>query len=187
MWYPSNVSAAPTTEPVTLADAQDQCGILAAETHFDLRLGRLIKAARAHVEEYCNARWAEQTIVSQCDNFADLARLPEGPLKSVTSIKFFDQAGEEQTLDASIYEEHRDGMEPSIGLKQDQVWPQTEFGSRISVTAVYGGSVPESVQQAMLMLIGHWFSNREAAITGTIATVIPMAVDTLLSNHRRGA
>ncbi|PWJ73833.1 putative phiE125 gp8 family phage protein [Pseudaminobacter salicylatoxidans] len=187
MWHPSTVIGAPDAEPVTLADARGQCGILPGETHFDTQLNRLIKAARAHAEEYCNARWAGQTISSQCDSFADFSRLSEGPLKSVTSIEYVDADGNEQTVDATVYEEHKDGLEPSIALKPGQSWPRVRFGSRITLTAVYGGSVPESVQHAMLMLIGHWFVNRDAVVTGTIATTIPMGVDALLSNHRRGA
>lgn len=187
MWYPSTVTVAPTAEPVTLAEAKEQCGILSGETHFDTQLTRLIKAARKHAEEYCNARFAEQTIMSECDSFADFARLPEGPLKSVTSITYVDPAGDEQTIDASVYDAHKDGLEPSIALKYGQVWPRIRFGSRITLAAVYGGMVPESVQHAMLLLIGHWFVNRDAVVTGTIATTISMGVDALLSNHRRGA
>jgi len=187
MWYPSTTTEAPTTEPVTLADAKEQCGILLAETHFDTQMTRLIKAARAHAEEYCNARWAEQSISSQCDSFADFARLPEGPLKSVTTIEYIDASGAAQVLDEAVYQEQKDGLEPSISLKSGHSWPRIRFGSRITLTAVYGGAVPESVQHAMLMLIGHWFVNRDAVVTGTIATTIPMGVDALLSNHRRGA
>lgn len=187
MWYPSIVIAAPAAEPVMLADAQAQCGILPGETHFDTLLNRLIKAARAHAEEYCNARWAEQTISSQCDSFADFARLSEGPLKSVTTIEYVDASGAAQVLDDAVYQEQKDGLEPSISIKSGQMWPRIRFGSRITLTAAYGGTVPESVQHAMLMLIGHWFVNRDAVVTGTIATTIPTGVDALLSNHRRGA
>lgn len=187
MWYPPNITIEPAIEPVTLDQAKEQCGILSAETYFDEKLKQLIKAARAHAEEYCNALWAEQEIAVQCDSFADMARLSEGPLKSVTSIAYTDPGGEEQTLDPVVYDEHKDGLEPSIALKYGQRWPAIRFGSRITLTAVFGGSVSESVRIAMLMLIGHWFRNRDAAVTGTIATVVPVGVDNLLSNHRRGA
>ena len=187
MWYPSTVTVAPTVEPVTLVEAKEQCGILVGEAHFDGMLNRLIKAARAHAEEYCSARWAGQTVTAQCDTFGDLARLPDGPLESVTSISYVDPAGEEQTISDDVYEPRKDGLEPSIVLKSGQSWPRIGFGSRIALTAVYGGEAPDSVKHAMLMLIGHWYVNREAAVTGTIATTIPIAVDALLCNHRRGA
>lgn len=182
MWYPSTITVAPSTEPVTLVQAQDQCNILATETDFTPALTRLIKAARAHVEEYCNARFAEQTIASECDSFSDFARLPEGPLKSVASISYVDAAGETQTVDEAVYEAHKTGLEPSIALKPDQTWPQIKPGSRITLTAIYGGSTPDSVQHAMLLFIDDAFNKRANAQRDDWT-----ALDVLLCNHRRGA
>jgi uncharacterized phiE125 gp8 family phage protein len=180
MWYPSTVSVAPTVEPVTLDQAKQQCRVDATDD--DALLGRLIKAARAHAEEYCNARWAEQTIVSQCDSFADFARLKEGPLKSVTSISYVDSAGGTQTLDEAVYEPRRDGLEPSIVLKPGQAWPRIRHSSRITLTAIYGGQVPESIQHGMLIWIEDSYLNRENA--GQPAWTV---FDSLLCNHRRGS
>ena len=39
---------------------------------------------------------------------------------------------------------------------------------------------PASFKAALLLLIGHSYANREAIVTGTIATELPMAVDSLL-------
>lgn len=184
MWHPSTIIVLPAVEPVTLAEAQEQC--FAPETDFVPILTRLIKAARAHVEGYCNARFAEQTIASPCDSFADFTRLPYGPLKAVQTIEYVDTAGDAQVVGETVYEARKDGLEPSIALKPGQAWPRIRFGSRITVAAVYGGTVPDDVKHAMLMLIAHWFLTRDAVVTGTIATSIPMGVDALLCNHRRG-
>lgn len=46
------------------------------------------------------------------------------------------------------------------------------------------GEVPQGVRQALLLLVGHWFENREAVIVGTIASALPEAVDSLLWQHR---
>lgn len=40
--------------------------------------------------------------------------------------------------------------------------------------------VPPRMTQAVLMLVGHWFANREAVVTGTIAAQVPLAVEALL-------
>src|SRR5690606_27019629 len=121
-----------------------------------------------------------------CDSFADFARLPHGPLKTVQTIEYVDTAGDAQVVNETVYEARKDGLEPSIALKSSHSWPHIRFGSRITVTAVYGGTVPDDVKHAILMLVAHWFQTREAIVTGTIATSIPMGVDALLSNHRRG-
>ena len=180
MWYPSTVTVAPTTEPVTLDEVKKQC--LVESTDDDALLTRLIKAARSHVEKYCNARWAEQTLACQCDSFVDFARLPEGPLKSVTSISYVDAAGDAQTLDEAVYEARKDGLEPSIALKPGQRWPAILPGSRITLTAVFGGDLPDAVHHAMLVFIDAAYHSRENPVRENWTVM-----DALLCNHRRGA
>lgn len=41
------------------------------------------------------------------------------------------------------------------------------------------------VEQAVLLLVGHWYANREAVAVGTIATVMPLAVERLLWYRKR--
>lgn len=41
------------------------------------------------------------------------------------------------------------------------------------------------VQQAVLLLVGHWYANREAVAVGTIATAMPLAVERLLWYRKR--
>jgi uncharacterized phiE125 gp8 family phage protein len=195
MWYPPTVTTPPAAEPVTLeqakmhlrCDDRDGEGVLIARPDDDL-ISSIIEAARDHVEKYCNARWAEQTLVCQCDSFSDFARLPEGPLKSVTSVGYVDAAGDTQTLDAAIYEARKGGLEPSIGLQSGRSWPVTRPGSRITLTAVFGGDVPKAVRQAILLFVGAWYENREESVIGTITSQLPasVTVDALLCNYRRG-
>ena len=40
------------------------------------------------------------------------------------------------------------------------------------------------IEQAALLLIGHWFANREAVVIGTISTAVPVAVESLLWTRR---
>jgi len=44
--------------------------------------------------------------------------------------------------------------------------------------------VPAPVEQAMLLLIGHWFENREAVNVGNIITSFPLGVDRLVAPYR---
>ncbi|WP_434558024.1 head-tail connector protein [Pseudomonas sp. Z4-20] len=46
------------------------------------------------------------------------------------------------------------------------------------------GFTPD-VEQAVLLLVGHWYANREAVVTGTISTAVPLAVDRLLWPRKR--
>ena len=42
----------------------------------------------------------------------------------------------------------------------------------------------DDVRTAMLLLIGHWYENREATIAGQAVASLPLAVDALLQPYR---
>jgi uncharacterized phiE125 gp8 family phage protein len=188
MWYPATITEAASSEPVTLDEAKAQ-GIV-DHTDDDALIERLIATARDHVEHYCGVRFASQTIEAKCDCFADLRRLPEAPVSSVTSITYVDVAGATQTLSTDVYELRKDGLEPSIALKIGQAWPAIQMGSRITLTAIVGyETAPPSVKHAMLMLVATWYAKRENILVGATVENLPMpaGVDALLCNYRRGA
>lgn len=67
----------------------------------------------------------------------------------------------------------------------------SEGGAAIDITNAgsgkhYIGVVPAEIRQAMLLLIAHWYENREAVIVGSRIVVAdnPMAVDMLLAPMR---
>ncbi len=181
MWYPATVSVAATAEPVSGSEAQDhlRAGVDGPDASY---ITLLIAAARNHVEAYCGARFATQTVVAKCDAFVDMVRLPEAPVQSVSSVSYVDSAGITTTLATSVYELRSDGMDAAIVLKYGQVWPVIQPGSRIAVTMIVGyATVPPAVKAAMLLRIGEAYENREGA-TGSAWG----AMDSLLSNYRRG-
>lgn len=42
----------------------------------------------------------------------------------------------------------------------------------------------DDITTAMLLLIGHWYANRESVVVGTITSELPMAVESLISPYR---
>lgn len=182
MWYPTAI-AAPATEPVTSPQAKTQCRIEASDTNFDTEITRLITAARSHVEAVCKVRFGTRSAVAKCDSFADMARLPEAPVASVTSITYVDTDGATQTLATSVYELRADDLEAAVVLKYGQAWPSIQPGSRITLTASVGYSTsPESVVHAMLVWIENAFHGTEPVKIGEMTLF-----DVLIFNHRRGA
>jgi uncharacterized phiE125 gp8 family phage protein len=120
-------------------------------------------------------------------------RLPMPRLVSVTSITYLDTTGTLQTLDPSTYNVDTASEPARIVPAINLTWPTTDYyipGS-VKVTYVagsYGDGVetdtcPASIRQAILLLLGHWYGNREAASALSIRTV-PMAVDALLNAYR---
>lgn len=79
----------------------------------------------------------------------------------------------------------------ATGPTQDPPVAQTTFTATFkrSHTAgvIVGPNLPETARQAIKMLVGHWYRQREAVITGTIAAAIPIGVDSLLACESYGA
>lgn len=184
MWYAPTVAVAPedSAEPITVDMVKAQTRIDAADDAALVQ--RLCKAARAHVEKRTGLILPVQTIDAKCDSFCDLERLDFAPVASITSIKYTDGDGAEQTVDSADYELRAvDPLTPSVVLAYGKAWPSRRFGSLVTVRAVVGfEALPEDMAHAMLVLISHWYDNRgdDAA-----AARIPSMVDDLLSNHRR--
>ena len=71
-------------------------------------------------------------------------------------------------------------------FKINFAFPQTQVqGPNVSVTFVAGyASVPTPIVQAMLLLIGHWYQNRETANANPV-TSLPLAFEALITPYRR--
>lgn len=42
----------------------------------------------------------------------------------------------------------------------------------------------KSIEVGAMLLVAHWYANRESVVTGTIATAMPMATESLWRPHR---
>lgn len=189
------VTVAPTSEPVTLAEARLQCGIAdEAAGYHDPKLLSLIKAARIYCERATGKAFITQTIKLTRDRFpcekeCYVIRLPRQPLASVTSVKYDDTTGTEQTMSASDYVVDTACEPGRIGLTLGATWPLTidQLGAvRVTYVAGYGAAtaVPETIKHAMLMLVSHWFENRAAV--GDVGGPIAMACEALLGCESAG-
>ena len=52
------------------------------------------------------------------------------------------------------------------------------------VAGVADSAVPAPIKHAILLMVGHWYANREAVAPGQMHEV-PMAVDALIRPYRR--
>jgi uncharacterized phiE125 gp8 family phage protein len=58
----------------------------------------------------------------------------------------------------------------------------------IEFTAGYGAAasaVPAEIKQAMYLMIGHWYENRESVNVGNIVNELPFAAQALLEPFQR--
>jgi hypothetical protein len=117
----------------------------------------------------------------------------KAPLVSVTQIQYLDNTNTLQTLASSTYTVDPAAVpgvitESYTGTVLNQ-WPDT-FGVRNAVTVQYlagygasGSNVPVDLQQALLLIIAHWYVNREEVVDGAMARV-PMAAAEILESYR---
>jgi len=192
MWSAPVVTSAAAVEPLLVEEMILQMS--AQGTPDEQLIGLHIKSARSHVEGYTGTRLITQTLTLRTDDWADLENLPVAPVQSITSITYVDTDGATQTLATTVYEARLYGLEPSVVLKYNQVWPTIRAGSQITVTAVVGygaagTAAPEAVMQALRLLTADMFRFRETAQVGSVASVYPVAatVEALLANHRKYA
>lgn len=173
---------APTDLPVTLAAAKTHCRV--DHDDDDATILGLIEAATSHVDGWTGVlgmalepqvvRWRLGRTFSPMPQGA--LTLPLGPAVSITSIAYTDDAGAAQTVAPAGYELIGEKLFPA------DAWPS---GTDFVVTYTAGRGTPQSIRQAILLLVGHWYRNREATSAGGEAN-LPHAVDALLTPWRRG-
>lgn len=156
----------------------------------DSLLSALIVAAREYCEAYQNRAYVTQTIELSLDRWPRFpVNLPRPPLVSVASIKYYDTANMEHTFAATSYFVDADSEPGRIALAHGVTLPTItlrEIGAvKIQYTAGAAvADVPQRVKQAILLLIGYWYENREAALSGKTSAQIEFSVRALLGFDR---
>ena len=178
-----------STEPVTLSEVKAHLRVDSILD--DTLITSLITVAREYIENFTKRALATQTLELILDSFpnAEYIDLPLSPLQSVTSVKYKDSSGNETTLGSSGYIVNTDFLPGKIILAYGCSWPTfTPYPTgaiRIKYVAGHetNNPVPISIKQAMLLLIGHLYENREATNIKELKEV-PFAVNALLYPYK---
>lgn len=188
-----HIKTAPTDEPVSLADANLQMRIDGSDEN--TLVEAYITAAREYCEGFQNLAYITQTWQLWLDAFPaeDFVNIPLPPLQSIVSIKYYDINDVEYTMSSSLYIVD-DKSEPGrVNLAYGQSWPSTTLrpinGVCIEFNAGFGDDpedVPQSIRQVILLLVAHWFENREPILTGKAEVIkeLPFTITALLNNRR---
>lgn len=179
---------------VTLDEAKAHCrvdgdeenahltGLIAAATSWlDGRNGQLGRALITQTWEYR---------LTGFPSGREKIEIPLPPLQSVGGIAYTDVDGEAQTFDTAGLVVSTGAFLGCIRPGWDQTWPSARNDAdtvTITFTAGYGAaeeSVPQSLRHAALLLIGHWYENREAVQIGRIVSTQHMAVAALIDPFR---
>lgn len=183
----------PTTEPLSLTEAKLHLRVTAADE--DDLITALITVAREWCEHYQNRAYLTQTWDLTLDAWPSKPRatwieIPLPPLQSVTSLTYLDSAGVSATMAAADYIVDTASEPGRLALGYGENWPTVTLRPVAAITVRFvaghlaSGLVPASVKQAMKLLIGHWFENREAILTGSISEQLELTVSALLGHGR---
>lgn len=169
---------APATEPVTLAEAKLQCSIDADLTAHDARFETvLIPAAVADAEHLLGDRaLITQTWEAVYDAFpAAELYLGKPPVQSISSVKYIDTAGDEQTLSSSAYSLDNETDKAFILPAIDTEWPDTldtTNAVRVRFVCGYGAAsdVPALIRSYILLHIE--YSYRRESMPDFVARLL---------------
>lgn len=188
----------PTDEPITLEQARLHLRLDADGSPLTHPDDTIVEALITTAREYLDGN---DGILGKClmtqtwelvmDQFPwNEIKIPLPPLQSISSIKYDDLDGVEQTISSSNYivdnvAKNKPGWVVPVA---SYTWPTTMDkinAVRVRFVGGYGMAtqIPTPIMRAMYCLIGHWYGNREQ-VTPVTLSEMPMGVDALLANYR---
>jgi uncharacterized phiE125 gp8 family phage protein len=185
------LKTAPSTTPITLAEAKAHLRV--DHTDEDALIQTLLDAAVSHFDGYTGI--LGRCMISQVwelyyDAFpsGDM-QVPLGNIISIDTVEYVDPTTEIYTTWADTnYEVDEKSVEGWI-VPIDS-WPtamETTNAVRVTFTAGFGASaasVPAAIRAALLLMVGHFYKNREATTDAAMAE-LPMGVRALIDPFRR--
>lgn len=192
--YQLKLITAPASEPVDVTAAK-----LAARIDIDdddTLVEAYIQTAREWCEQYQKERaYFTQTWELSYDRYPVFPiEIPKYPVQSITSIKYFVEdgtsTGAENTWASSNYFVDLDSIPARISLSEvgnlpiDDLVPLGGFKIRFVAGESSVDDIPETIKTAIKLTVAHLYENREAVLTGTIASELPFGVKALLGIDR---
>lgn len=184
----------PSVEPVSLSDVKTHCRVDTEDD--DVYLTTLVSAARVYIEDILDITMINTTWEARYDCFPlwELA-LPRPPMAAQTvTVVYRDESGTSRTITSAADFQSDSYVTPGrIYPLYSSVWPAVR-GDENSVlvrwVAGYGSSganCPATLRHLVLLLVAHWYANREPVTQGNLQIQsIPMTFQTLLAQSGWG-
>jgi len=208
--YGLTVDVAPAAEPVLTADAKEHLRV--EITTDDDYIDTLVASARDFVEDHLQRKLITQTLDMTLDRFPPSLSfvslhhnhhhhdhalghdpsiyLPRSPVQSITSIKYIDDAGVEQTLAVGKFKLDTKSLVARVVPAFGEEWPTTRAEiNAVTVKFVVGygaagADVPAAIIHAIKLLVGTFYDPVRATVIVGSATKMPDAADFLLGPFR---
>lgn len=156
---------APATEPVTADEAKEQLVVEHADD--DTLIGDYITAARLFVEAWTGKQLVSATYDLFLDSWSRVIEVPRPPLSSVTTVKYTDVDGVQQTWAGANYQTDTNSQPGRIMPVEGEVFPNLQAATfnvvEIRFVAGYGAAaaVPERFKLAIKQSVAQWYEYRK--------------------------
>jgi uncharacterized phiE125 gp8 family phage protein len=174
------------SEPVSLELAKAQCRI--TDDNEDGLICAYVRAAREWVENYTGHILVRRPVTQTFSEFWPYLELYHRPVSEIVDIDYTDADAVAQTILPAALLTTPNGY--PYRIRPVDAWPTIQTYSPVSVNYVAGydeGEVPQAMIQAMLLLIGHYHTNRAAVGqtgAGVVSREVPLAVVSLCDQYR---
>jgi uncharacterized phiE125 gp8 family phage protein len=163
-------------------------------THDDDYLESLRDVAINWVEEYTNRKLAYQRWKVHLDNWpsGDCITIPYAPLSSAptTAVRYTDSDSSTVTFSSSQWELDTDSIPGRLCLKYNEDWPTATLWNVNPITVEFrcghgnsSSDIPVEIRQAMLLVIGDLYENRENTLLGVVPHKLK-AAERLIASKR---
>ncbi len=178
----------PATTAISLAEAKAFLRVDSDYDDDDAYITSLIGVATNVVEQFTRRRLITQTYNIYYDEFPPFMDLQVGNVANVTHVKYYDTDNTLQTLDTSQYDVDIRVKPGRIYQAEDGNFPDTyERANSVEVEFVVGSAasdVEDAIKQAMYIVIGRYYENRQDVVMGTQVNELPLMVEHLLTPYR---
>ena len=181
----------PETEPISTGEAKSHLRLPSTFTNDDANIDRLVKSARDHVERYTGRFWATAqfiwtvpTVVAEVFGTNQIRfTMPKPYVSAIDEIGYLDADDVSQILSTSSIDFDQERQKVAI--------PNTLGGHDWSIKFTAGPDIglsaaeiwPDAILQAMYLLIGDAYVNRQARVQQSNINENPAVIE-LMHDYR---
>ena len=186
------LDTAASSEPIALSEAKLFLKVDTSDD--DALIGTIISSAREYVENFTGYQLLSATYTQYLDKFPNkntAIELLMNPVSAVTHVKYYDSDNTLQTWNTSNYDTDLKGKPARITLANDATFPtvydrtnavEIKFVAGYASTSATG--FPKQLLNAMYLIIGHLYENRQDVIVGSIVSEMKKGADSILRQYR---
>lgn len=160
----------PSTLPITTSEAKRHLNLSESDDAHDQVLEQYIAAATQQFETDCNRALITRTMRVRLPEFAEF-RFAVGPVVSITSVVYRDRDNATQTLAATEYA--LDTSRDMFRIVSDALPETFDRWDAVTINYTIGRSTADPLaKSAILLLVAHYFENRDMLIGSSMADMI---------------